>query len=177
MAYYLTAQICLNGHVITNAIEHNPERQQSFCSKCGARTTIKCLNCGTNIRGKLYDEAVVVISGWSPIPPSYCHSCGRPYPWMRFSTRYIRRPLEGLRLRWGKAKDKWKNLSSWIKRLLSVVALLFLGAIIASLVEYSIDWDSILRRDRSSGALTNEQTLDSARVDVGEPPDSINVQP
>lgn len=38
MTKYLTAQVCLNGHMVTSAVEHNPELMQDYCSKCGAKT-------------------------------------------------------------------------------------------------------------------------------------------
>ena len=35
MGYYHTAQICLNGHVITDSYDKNPEFRQNYCDKCG----------------------------------------------------------------------------------------------------------------------------------------------
>lgn len=82
MTHFLTAQVCMNGHLITSAVEFNPELKQDYCSKCGAKTITKCLHCGAPIHGELYDDDVIIIA-----PPttadSYCTNCGKPYPWTK----------------------------------------------------------------------------------------------
>lgn len=83
---YTTAQICKNGHIITSNIEHEPEKCEKFCQKCGAETIISCPSCGEPIRG---DREYLIpsfdgnIKQWEylPIAPSYCINCGNPYPW------------------------------------------------------------------------------------------------
>lgn len=80
MVRYLTAQICMNGHMITSSIEHCPELKESFCSKCGAETITTCPNCNAPLRGELYDDEVSIL-GYTPSVDSYCTNCGKPYPW------------------------------------------------------------------------------------------------
>lgn len=76
---YDTAQICLNGHVISGSYHDAPEFRQDFCDKCGAGTTFKCAHCNTEIRG--YYASPGVISVATVKAPSYCHGCGKPMPW------------------------------------------------------------------------------------------------
>ena len=49
--YYETAQVCINGHVITSGIESSKLDMQKFCEDCGKPTIIKCDYCKTRIRG------------------------------------------------------------------------------------------------------------------------------
>lgn len=79
MGYHNTAQICLNGHVITE--NHPSEFSEKFCSKCGAETISSCLNCNTAIRGEYKVEGVYVIGSHEMPVPAYCHNCGQPFPW------------------------------------------------------------------------------------------------
>lgn len=83
MGYYLIAQICLNGHVITDSYNKNPEFHQNYCDKCGAETITKCPNCKTNIRGDYEVEGVAVISSRISPAPAYCYNCGNPFPWTK----------------------------------------------------------------------------------------------
>jgi hypothetical protein len=79
MGTYETAQICNNGHVITSRVESSPELMQRYCETCGDETITKCENCGPNIRG--YYNVEGVIGGPDYIPPSFCHNCGKQFPW------------------------------------------------------------------------------------------------
>lgn len=75
MALYETAQICLNGHVIS----YESDGDEKCCSKCGSKTIRSCQKCGTKIRGcEIYDFPVVNIKY---VTPKYCPNCGSPYPW------------------------------------------------------------------------------------------------
>lgn len=79
MGYYRTAKICQNGHMITNNVESS-ENHDKFCSKCGAETITQCRFCRAAIHG------IYIVPGYigkyPPTPvPSYCHNCGKPYPW------------------------------------------------------------------------------------------------
>ncbi len=87
MAYYKTAQICENGHLITGDASNEPERTETYCRKCGAKTITDCPNCNAHIRG----DYVYISTDWvhgeheytdyiSTIP-SYCPECGHPFPW------------------------------------------------------------------------------------------------
>ena len=79
MGHYETAQICLNGHVITSGVETSPNMVKKYCPECGAPTTAKCEHCNTGIHGYYHMDGVVSLYNYSP--PSYCHNCGKPYPW------------------------------------------------------------------------------------------------
>lgn len=80
MGYYHTAQICLNGHVITDSYDQYPEHGKSFCDTCGEKTITQCLHCGSNIHGD-YEEVGVCCLGFSTPAPAYCYNCGKPFPW------------------------------------------------------------------------------------------------
>jgi len=76
-SYYDTAQICLNGHVISTRAASSPQSNQQYCAKCGAQTITACHHCNSPIRG--YYLGVVGYFEYNK--PSYCHNCGKPYPW------------------------------------------------------------------------------------------------
>lgn len=81
MGFYHTAQICLNGHIINGFLDKYPEHNQNFCNACGAKTISQCPSCNADIRGAYEwdfasDDAKV---------PSYCHNCGKPYPWTQIA--------------------------------------------------------------------------------------------
>lgn len=81
MGFYHVAQICLNGHVITDTYDQYPEFRQNFCDKCSAKTITKCPSCNSNIRGDYDDIDMVFISAGMTSAPAYCYNCGNPYPW------------------------------------------------------------------------------------------------
>lgn len=74
---YDTAQVCLNGHVITRLASYSPEVLSDYCTKCGQPTIMQCQKCNAPIRGAHSSEMGIN----EPPPPSYCHNCGNPYPW------------------------------------------------------------------------------------------------
>jgi len=76
--WYATAQICINGHVITDSIEDRPERATPFCEQCGEKTITRCPNCDTDIRGYYHHGGAVVLLYNRP---AFCYACGKPYPW------------------------------------------------------------------------------------------------
>ncbi|MFC4797756.1 DUF2321 domain-containing protein [Neobacillus sp. GCM10023253] len=78
--WYDTAQVCLNGHVFNSTSIKFPKPNQNFCGACGADIISKCAECGEEIRGKLHTPGVTVVGRWNP--PSYCHHCGKPFPWI-----------------------------------------------------------------------------------------------
>lgn len=80
MGYYKNAEICLNGHLISaNASSDN---HQKFCTQCGVQTISKCIKCDEPIRGWYQPDGIAVIHNSKNFKiPSYCHSCGDPYPW------------------------------------------------------------------------------------------------
>jgi hypothetical protein len=81
---YDTAQICLNGHIITDSIQVDPE-DQKFCGECGASTITQCQSCDAPIRGREY--IFDFLSGSRPIGlhrvAQFCYQCGEPYPWLK----------------------------------------------------------------------------------------------
>ncbi len=87
--YYEVAQICLNGHVITDHYQSSPERRKDFCHQCGARTIHQCPNCNTNIQGDYVVPGVVAISGRRHAP-AFCHRCGTPFPWTEMNLQAAR---------------------------------------------------------------------------------------
>lgn len=79
MGFYHTAQICLNGHMITDRVNEHPELSQSYCSHCGAPTITRCPSCNARLHGD-YDCDVLTFDESTPVE-SYCYNCGKPYPW------------------------------------------------------------------------------------------------
>lgn len=77
--WYDTAQICLNGHIVNKETFSSPERNQEYCDKCGIKTITACPECNAPIKGYYNVPRVVSIGGYRK--PSYCHNCGKPYPW------------------------------------------------------------------------------------------------
>ena len=77
---YDAAQICVQGHIISMYAESHPDKKQDHCIKCGAATVIECPNCKEPIRGYLHGSGEHSALN---VPPSFCHKCGKPYPWMQ----------------------------------------------------------------------------------------------
>lgn len=114
MGVYKTALICLNGHMVNDAMEDYPEQNEKFCSDCGAETIHQCRNCGTNIKGYYYVEGVLSLSVKEP--PSYCHNCGKPYPWTQASIETYKEIVNMIDKL---TKDEKKRLGSSIDDLIS----------------------------------------------------------
>src|SRR5262249_52100228 len=74
-----TAQVCMNGHVITGMLRSSSEKASKFCVKCGERTITNCVSCSVEIRG--YRHVPGQYGGPGYTLPSFCHDCGQPYPW------------------------------------------------------------------------------------------------
>lgn len=79
MGTFDIAQICLNGHVITEMAGGHPEYRKEFCIDCGEKTIMSCQNCNTNIKG--YHSVPGVIGIFDYHKPKYCEKCGHPFPW------------------------------------------------------------------------------------------------
>lgn len=79
MGTYDVAQICENGHVITDQLRSYPEQGKSFCDRCGAPTLSQCRQCAAEIPGH-YEREWAIAAAWY-VRPSFCRGCGRPYPW------------------------------------------------------------------------------------------------
>ena len=78
-SYYDTAQICVNGHLINTMATSSPQSNQKHCAECGAQTIIACPDCNSSIRGYYHVPGVYHCRDYNK--PSYCHNCGKPYPW------------------------------------------------------------------------------------------------
>src|SRR5438046_9151426 len=83
---YDTAQICQNGHIITDALSLLPEKASNFCEECGAPTISQCPNCKKDIRGYLKGS---LTTSTTPTP-WFCPSCGAAYPWTSKSVEAYR---------------------------------------------------------------------------------------
>jgi len=84
--WYDTAQICLNGHVITSASKTSPKLKRRFCDKCGATTITECPKCGANIRGYYHVPGELTVER-TYILPKFCRDCGVAYPWTESSLK------------------------------------------------------------------------------------------
>ena len=78
--YHHTAQICLNGHVLTSSHKPAPGHEQKFCPRCGEAAVTRCESCQAEIRGR-YEVPGVIDYTNTYATPGFCHSCGKPYPW------------------------------------------------------------------------------------------------
>lgn len=109
MGCYLTAQVCLNGHVIIDNIEHNSNLCEKFCHICGAETICECLNCHTPIRGKYYVSGITAVGfGYDPAP-AYCYNCGKPFPWTENALEATRIALDEADELKAEDREKLKN--------------------------------------------------------------------
>lgn len=70
------ALICLSGHVINDSYQTMPQFNAKHCDKCGEPAINACQNCKSPIRGQISGVLEVGTSA-----PSFCHECGKPYPW------------------------------------------------------------------------------------------------
>lgn len=77
---YRFAALCNNGHCSSDFLT-NTNYDQRFCQKCGAEIITSCPVCGVPIRGKYYSPGFIDLTSYSV--PSYCYSCGKPFPWTR----------------------------------------------------------------------------------------------
>ncbi len=93
MSYYETAQICRNGHVITDAFNETPDLAKPFCPKCGLETLTKCEHCDAPIQGRIHVDSVIT-SKKMERSPAYCFNCGKPFPWTRSHIEAVHELLE-----------------------------------------------------------------------------------
>ena len=75
---YMTAAVCTNGHVATEALEYGTG-QDKHCGVCGASVIAACPNCKTPIRGFFHVSGVFTTAPYRP--PAFCFECGKPFPW------------------------------------------------------------------------------------------------
>lgn len=76
-----TAEICLNGHVISKEVTTTREASPEYCRVCGKPTIRRCPSCEAPIRGQLHSHTPGVFVSSSYWVPKFCHACGAPYPW------------------------------------------------------------------------------------------------
>lgn len=76
---YCDAQICLQGDVQSS--DGTPFDPKGHCPKCGSECIQECLNCHALIRGRMKHSSANYEC------PSFCHRCGKPYPWMEDKLR------------------------------------------------------------------------------------------
>jgi len=93
-SYYETAQVCLNGHVITMQYESSIEFRSKHCGYCGESTIVECSNCNTKIRGHYHVPGI--IGFYTEAVSSYCHECGKAYPWTEAKIEAARELTEEL---------------------------------------------------------------------------------
>src|SRR6188474_3419978 len=79
MGEYNVAQICRNGHVVTEYAASQPATREKFCARCGSPTILACEHCEATIRGDYQVPGVIGFSHYER--PAFCHNCGQPYPW------------------------------------------------------------------------------------------------
>jgi hypothetical protein len=79
LGWWDVAQICLNGHMISQQVVAERDHSQAFCSRCGKATVMACRHCRAPIRGVYHVPGTYVLDDVAL--PSYCLGCGRPYPW------------------------------------------------------------------------------------------------
>jgi len=82
-SWYDTAQICLNGHVVTASSTAHPELKRQFCDRCGAATITECPKCKANIRGSYHSPDFFSLGMFEA--PKFCSDCGAAYPWTESS--------------------------------------------------------------------------------------------
>ncbi len=73
---HYTAQICVNGHIVSSQLNNYPGVEEIYCSKCGAETITACKACNEPLRG-----VSRYAHGDEYKRPAYCFKCGLPYPW------------------------------------------------------------------------------------------------
>jgi hypothetical protein len=97
------AQICLKGHV--QHCDGTPFDPKTYCSRCGSSCIDECPHCQTPIRGRN------IYSAFDYTRPSFCHGCGRPYPWMEERLKTARELLDhDDKLSLDERKELWDDL-------------------------------------------------------------------
>ena len=76
---YSVAMVCLNGHAVNTHADSRPDRNEKYCSDCGAETITQCVNCNAPIRGRYMTPGVILAGVYTA--PSFCYGCGNAYPW------------------------------------------------------------------------------------------------
>lgn len=95
--YFDVAQICLNGHVVNDSSGTYPDRNETFCARCGAKTITACPKCKSDLRGFHHIRGV---SHSDYDRPAFCSHCGSALPWTASALKAAREltdVLDGLK--------------------------------------------------------------------------------
>lgn len=90
---YDTALICLNGHVISEAMRRYPEDSRKFCDECGAASISTCPRCSQAIQGEYQVDGAVAFGPTMPAP-AFCGECGAAFPWTEAKLNAARELIE-----------------------------------------------------------------------------------
>jgi len=82
------AQICLNGHLINRQVQANPQKNEKFCSRCGAETITACKDCNNHLKGYIKGQVNFLYI------PNFCPNCGKPYPWTETNLKVAEEMVE-----------------------------------------------------------------------------------
>jgi hypothetical protein len=89
---YGVAQICRNGHILTDQADTH-DLKQKYCSFCGSPIISQCEHCQADIKGKArYVSQITNSFGYynsDACRPAFCIHCGKPYPWTEQSKETI----------------------------------------------------------------------------------------
>ena len=112
--WYETAQVCLNGHAITQFATSSPEQKRDYCPQCGAKTITECPSCGTTIKG--YYQQTNVLGGMTKyVVPRFCDGCGKPYPGTEATIEAAQELIQELEL----SQEEKKELAGTINDLVT----------------------------------------------------------
>ncbi len=106
--YYGIALICLNGHIVNGAMIEHPVHNADYCKDCGAKTISICKVCDAEIKGALLNEDGFKVKELKEAP-SYCHSCGKPYPWTETSIKALKELAEVVEQLSSEEKEQLSN--------------------------------------------------------------------
>jgi len=84
---HCAAQICRTGHV--HHCDGSTFKAGEYCKECGAPCLDACPHCKEPIRGTVIYQPATDYQR-----PSFCHACGRPYPWLEERLRTARELLD-----------------------------------------------------------------------------------
>ncbi len=87
-------QVCLRGHVITDAFASHPELGSRYCERCGAPTLSRCPTCGQDLPGAAPLPGLATIG--RRVAPEHCPGCGAPLPWAGRAVPSVPPPTAGL---------------------------------------------------------------------------------
>jgi hypothetical protein len=111
--FYDTAQVCLNGHPTNSSADTYPQFNQKFCDRCGAPTITACERCNVPIRGRYNSLGSLDLTPY--VPPSFCHNCGKPYPWTEAKLNAARELADELDQLTVSEKETLKSLGDIIR--------------------------------------------------------------